>query len=703
MPADRLHDGLYLANRCVDIVFILDMLLQLRIAVKVSDAKLGTFWVTSPKEIARRYLTSKWFFLDFFSIATSLFDIVEFSGAKSLTALRAVRVLRLAKLIRLAKGSRVFKTWEMRMSINYAYLQLAQTSVMIVTGCHWFACLWGLQASFDPLDSWPGSKGYCVAMGDPLPEMNGVQPLTPNATFCPSGWRCDPVSGHSCVEDMTMYVYSLYFAIMTITSVGYGDIVAQPFNVSEQVLASLIMLFSGMIWGYLIGTFCGLAANLSPSVQAFRAELSRLNEFMSANALPPATRFRLREFMHESAHLRGSAEQRQLLSRLSPAMQGEVSVLVNQRWLSGVWYLRRVPLPGLLIELASILKPAVFPPSEFCPTGFLYIVQRGSAYWGGRVRRDGAVWGEDVLLDAYPALMLDFPALACSYLCVHVLNGKLMVRTLKKFGAMYQQLHRVRVRWVARRAFVRHAERVCFERGVPFRGRQQPIYAKEISWEMMRDRMRDKMRGEESASDSPPAAIEQAARVKAQRPHNGAHVRIEADAGTPSEARPALTRSRTFVRRRPAPEAVKFFDEAKIARAAMEFGLEMRRAQLDEHTADDDPVQSQLRQLFEGQARLEGQMGRIESALTTLAQAQAVGSRRGDAEEPRGRLAAERVGAAEETSTMLPVSLYGSVAPPPAAQSLLELFTPKSLSPSRLSPTASRPQTPQPTDLPLNA
>ena len=96
-------------------------------------------------------------------------------------------------------------------------------------------------------------------------------------------------------------------------------------------------------------------------------------------------------------------------------------------------------------------------------------------------------------------------------------------------------------------------------------------------------------------------------------------------------------------------------------------------------------------------------MGRIESALTTLAQAQAVGSRRGDAEEPRGRLAAERVGAAEETSTMLPVSLYGSVAPPPAAQSLLELFTPKSLSPSRLSPTASRPQTPQPTDLPLNA
>ena len=64
-------------------------------------------------------------------------------------------------------------------------------------------------------------------------------------------------------------------------AVGYGDIVATPFNDVEQVVASCIMLFSGMIWGFLIGTFCNLASNLSPSVQLFRAELSQLNYFMS--------------------------------------------------------------------------------------------------------------------------------------------------------------------------------------------------------------------------------------------------------------------------------------------------------------------------------------------------------------------------------------------------------------------------------------
>ena len=35
-----------------------------------------------------------------------------------------VRVLRLLKLVRLARGSRIFKRWELRLSINYAVLDL---------------------------------------------------------------------------------------------------------------------------------------------------------------------------------------------------------------------------------------------------------------------------------------------------------------------------------------------------------------------------------------------------------------------------------------------------------------------------------------------------------------------------------------------------------------------------------------------------
>ena len=164
-------DHLFLANRLVDLVFIFDMLLQFRLAYKTSSISAGTKWHTSARDIAHHYVFSKWAMIDLFSVLTSLFDIVDFEDAakegRSLTALRAVRVLRLAKLIRLLRGSRILKTWEMRVSINYAYLSLAQISGAIVIGCHWIACVWGLEASFQPLESWPRGKGYCVPWGDP--------------------------------------------------------------------------------------------------------------------------------------------------------------------------------------------------------------------------------------------------------------------------------------------------------------------------------------------------------------------------------------------------------------------------------------------------------------------------------------------------------------------------------------------------------
>lgn len=95
---DRLTNGLFLANRAVDMIFILDMILQFRVAVRVTDSD-GTRWLRTPEKIASNYVHSKWFYLDTFSISTSIFDLLPEGGAtKDLIVLRAVRVLRLAKV-----------------------------------------------------------------------------------------------------------------------------------------------------------------------------------------------------------------------------------------------------------------------------------------------------------------------------------------------------------------------------------------------------------------------------------------------------------------------------------------------------------------------------------------------------------------------------------------------------------------------------
>jgi hypothetical protein len=80
-----------------------------------------------------------------------------------------------------------------------------------------------------------------------------------------------------------------------------------------------------------------------------------------------------------------------LLSKLSPAMQSEVQLIVNQKWISRIWYLERAETE-LCIEISFSLSALVFPPREFCPFGFMYIVQRGHAFHLGKIRREGAVW-----------------------------------------------------------------------------------------------------------------------------------------------------------------------------------------------------------------------------------------------------------------------------------------------------------------------
>lgn len=390
------------------------MVLQFRLAVRVTDAS-GTRWLREPKQVARHYVSGFWFWLDGFSVSTSIFDLLPMDNIGSFTVLRAVRVLRLAKLVRLARGNRIFKKWELRMSINYAYMSVVNISFSILIACHWIACFWGLQASFHPLSSWYYSKEYCIEWGNETQAVSEAMKLEgcpagrPNCDigFC-DGETCS--DGYACVPSWNMYCYSLYFALMTITSVGYGDIVPDKYNAVEQLICSFIMLVSGMMWGYLIGTFCGLAASLSPSVQAFREDLSALNSMMTIYALPNELRYRLREYIHETQHLRNTVARNALLNKLSPAMQGEVQLLVNQKWISRIWFLASAEVE-LLIELSFSLSALVFPPREFCPSGFMYIVQRGSAFRLGKMKREMSVWGDDVILEDAD-LQIQIPAIS---------------------------------------------------------------------------------------------------------------------------------------------------------------------------------------------------------------------------------------------------------------------------------------------------
>ena len=75
---------------------------------------------------------------------------------------------------------------------------------------------------------------------------------------------------------------------------------------------------------------------------------------------------------------------------MSPTLQSKLTLMCNERWLRRVEFLDGAE-EGFIIQLALQLTAMVFAPAELAPPGYLYIVHRGVALYGGRVLTAGKV------------------------------------------------------------------------------------------------------------------------------------------------------------------------------------------------------------------------------------------------------------------------------------------------------------------------
>ena len=173
-----------------------------------------------------------------------------------------LRTLRLIKLSKLLTGTRIIKRWETQVAINYAAISLFKCLVGMLLLSHWFACIWGLQASFadSKLNTWlGGSSDLC---------------------------QLDSQGTMVCEGPGTQYASAIYWAVMTITSIGYGDISATPGNVSEHIMCTLLMTGGAIGWGIVLGTIVQNLSSLDPEGDEFSATMSQLNLMMSREDLP---------------------------------------------------------------------------------------------------------------------------------------------------------------------------------------------------------------------------------------------------------------------------------------------------------------------------------------------------------------------------------------------------------------------------------
>ena len=144
-------------------------------------------------------------------------------------------------------------------------------------------------------------------------------------------------------------------------------------------------------------TFTQQTTHRSPSSSP-HASCSLTSSLTSFSSTP------LREYFQQTVHVRLTVKRSELLESMSPTLKAEVAWECNKEWLSRIWFLKGAS-QAFLVQLSLRLTAQVFAPGEIAPQGYMYIVHRGVALYGGKVFGAGespwvrvACWGAWLLM-----------------------------------------------------------------------------------------------------------------------------------------------------------------------------------------------------------------------------------------------------------------------------------------------------------------
>ncbi|KAL5556457.1 hypothetical protein UlMin_038693 [Ulmus minor] len=366
-----LHDDLFLLDIAGQFAFLLDILVRFFVAYRdfhshriVYDRKLIAIRSLSLLLLLHSCFSAistlflKLFF-HYFSYLKSRFTvdllgclpwdaIYKASGRKEL-----VRYLLWIRLSRACRVTEFFGKLEKDIRINYLFTRIAKLFVVELYCTHTAACIFYYLATTLP----PNKEGYTwigsLKMGD----------------YSYSHFRD--------IDLWKRYITSLYFAIVTMATLGYGDIHAV--NVREMIFVMIFVSLDMFLGAYLLGNITALIVKGS-NTEKFRDKMADLIKYMNRNKIDKHISKNIKD------HLRLQYDRRYTEASGLNDIPASILTKISQNLYES--YIKEVPLFkgcsfGFIKQIAIIVHEEFFLPGEVIIeqgsiTDQLYIVCHGA-------------------------------------------------------------------------------------------------------------------------------------------------------------------------------------------------------------------------------------------------------------------------------------------------------------------------------------
>ncbi|KAJ0262881.1 Potassium channel KAT3 [Hirschfeldia incana] len=326
----------------VDFFFAVDIVLTFFVAYLDTSTYLI---VDDHKLIARRYLKSLAFVMDVLSTLPIQFIYKAITG--NIGRGQAFGFLNLLRLWRLRRVAELFKRLEKDTLFNYFLVRVIKLLCVTIFWVHTAGCIlfWIAYHYPKPVDTWIGSQ---------------VEDFKERSIWLG-------------------YTYSMYWSIVTLTTVGYGDLHAV--NTREKTFNMFYMLFNIGLAAYIIGNMTNLVVHSALRTFTMRSAINHILRYTSKNKLPDMMREQMLAHMQlkfKTAELK----QEEVLQDLPKAIRSSINEHLFRSVIENAYLFKGFP-DGLIIQLVSHIKAEYFPPKmeiilqNEIPTDFYIIVSGG--------------------------------------------------------------------------------------------------------------------------------------------------------------------------------------------------------------------------------------------------------------------------------------------------------------------------------------
>ena len=347
----------------MDLCFMADVLLNF-LSVQIVRGEE----ISDPRRVATMYLRS-WFIVDFISS-------IPQSAIRELLPKKLGAGAMLGRIMKLLKISRILKVFRLLRMSKFLDQHADEIDMMLITSsftswmhllylfgvmmyiCHVMACLWA-GIALAAASGWahndeepePYTWAYLYADGGDDDEDAFRKGETRAVLY---RWLHQDFRGETEIVS-SAYLACFYWAMTTITTVGYGDIC--PESDAERMYAIVAMVLGGGFYGFLVGNITAIVTSVDAAQQARATKMEDLHAYMTVRNFPHELRTEVHRYFRRFFDEKSALDESAVLNDLSPALRTKVAVHLLGDLVAGPRTIFTDLSPGVIYHLICALKP----------------------------------------------------------------------------------------------------------------------------------------------------------------------------------------------------------------------------------------------------------------------------------------------------------------------------------------------------------